>query len=194
MLTPPKLTTGEDFGKLGLTIFKQEKVKGMQDTYKIGRRFRKLKYICVVVNSLIVGVFYFVYRYLLEGVFPEFAQVPLALIFCALIVCVARITMWAADKYAAAITYTVKKDGLLYRVKDRERFYPWKDFSSVRLQGAYFQGVFPVEFQVGGEKLVLNQHIDGIYRLTGEIFHRIGDHVAVDPALVKQAEEMEGVY
>lgn len=166
----------------------------MGATYKIGRRFRKLKYICVVANCLVVGVFYFVYRYLLEGAFPEFAKIPLALIFCALMFAAARITIWAADRYASAISYTVREDGLLYRVRDRERLYPWKDFTGVRLQGAYFQGVFPVEFQVGGEKMVLNQHVDGIYELTGEVFRRIGDHVEIDPGLVKQANEMEGVY
>ena len=80
----------------------------MGATYKIGRRFRKLKYICVVANCLVVGVFYFVYRYLLEGAFPEFAKIPLALIFCALMAAAARITIWAADRYASAISYTVR--------------------------------------------------------------------------------------
>lgn len=166
----------------------------MQNTYTIGRRFQKLKYICVAVNCLVVGMFYFIYRFLLEGMFPEFSRLPLALIFCLLMLGAARITIWAADKYARAVTYTVTSDGLFHRVKDRERFYPWSDFSSVRLQGAYFQGVFPVEFQVGTEKLVLNQHIDDLYRLTGDVFRHIEDHVAIDPALIRQADEMEGVY
>ena len=166
----------------------------MSQTFKIGRRFQKLKYICVAVNCLVVCVFYFIYRFLLEAAFPKFVQLPLAAIFVVLLLGVGRLTIWAADKYAASITYVLREDGLLQTVGKVERLYLWKDFSSVRLRASYFLGVFPVEFQVGEETLMVNQHLDGVYRLTGEIFRHIEPYVAVDQALIKQAKDMEGVY
>lgn len=195
MLTFKKLTVSTYFGTLALTFLFQEGWRqNMGNTFKIGRRFQKIKYFAVVMNCLVVCVFYFIYRFLLEEAFPKFVEAPLVMIFIALIFCVGKITIWAADRYAGLITYTITENGLLYRVGTRERLYPWEKFTAVRLRASYLQGMFPVEFQVGNETLMINQYVDGVYRLTGEIFRQIQAYVNVDQTLIKQAKDMEGVY
>ena len=166
----------------------------MQTTFTIGRRLSKYKYLSVAANSFVVFTFYFIYRYLFGATFPKFTGVPLTLLFVILGLVVAKITLWAFGKYAAAISCQLTQSGLLIRNGSVERLYRWEDFRSAQLQDGSFQNVFPVEFQVGNEALMLNQHLDGLCRLTYEIFLRIQDHVSLDPQLVQHAKNMIDIY
>lgn len=166
----------------------------MKDTFYIGRRFSKIKYLCVLVNSLVVLSFYFIYHYLLEGFFPEFVGGPLVLIFIGIGFAVARVTLWAANKYSSSVSYRLLEDGLLETLGKTQHLYRWKDFRSVRLRHYQFQSCFPVEFQIGERTLVLNQYIEGLCQLTSQIFVRISDYVDIDPALERQAADLTGVY
>lgn len=166
----------------------------MQTVFTIGRRFSKYKYLSVAANSFVVFTFYFIYRYLFGASFPQFAGMPLALIFVILGLIVAKITLWAFGKYAAGVSYQLTQSGLLVRTGSMERLYRWEDFRGAQFRDGSFQNVFPVEFQVGNEPLMLNQHLDGLCRLTYEIFLRIQDHVSLDPQLVQHAKNMLDVY
>ena len=166
----------------------------MDKTYRIGVRYRKYKYLSIAVNCAIVFTFYFIYRFLLEEAFPKLVGAPLALLFLLLGVIVARVTAYFADKYAAQFGYRVTPEGLIAETWGRTTLYAWDSFSAAELREFQFRGVFPVEFQVGGKPMMLNQHVDGLCELTGEIFRRIEPHAKVDPALVKRAEDLRGVY
>lgn len=166
----------------------------MERRYRIGVRFRKIKYLSVAVNCGIVFVFYFIYRYVFEEAFPHFVGAPLALVFLLLALLVARVTLRVADRYASGIEYRATPDGLRTRAGKREQFYAWEDFSSAKLEEFRFRGVFPVEFQIAGKPVMLNQYVDGICELTAEIFERIAPYAQLDPELVKRAEDMRGVY
>ncbi len=166
----------------------------MQSTFTIGRRLSKYKYLSAAVNTFIIFTFYFIYRYLFGASFPQFTGTPLALIFVILGLVVAKITLWAFGKYAAAVSYQLTQSGLLVRNGSVERLYRWEDFRSAQLRDGSFQNVFPVEFQVGNESLMLNQHLDGLCCLTYEIFLRIQDHTSLDPQLVQNAKNMIDVY
>ena len=69
----------------------------MQNTFKIGRRLSKYKYLGVAVNSSIVFAFYFIYRYLFEASFPNFVGLPLFLIF-------ATFPLSSAESHFGALT------------------------------------------------------------------------------------------
>ena len=166
----------------------------MDKTYRIGLRYRKMQYASVVVNCLIVFAFYFVYRFVFEGVFPQFVGAPLALVFLLLAAVVARLTLTFTNRYAAGVAYTLTAEGLRYRSGKRESLYRWADFSGAKLVEYQFRGVFPVEFQVEGKPMMLNQNVDGLCELTCKIFERISDHVRLEPELVKRAADMRGVY
>ncbi len=166
----------------------------MDGTFRIGRRFRKIKYLCAAANVFVVFVFYFIYRQLLLEAFPNLAGAPLALAFLGIGLAVAKCTVYIADKYARAISYQVTEEGLRVVQGRSVRTLPWAGFQGARLRTVFFQGPFPVEFQVDGESLVLNQYIDELYALTDEIFQRAPVGADISPELRKQAQAMRGVY
>ena len=166
----------------------------MEKTYRIGRRFRKLKYISAIVNCLIVFGFYFIYRFVFEDTAPQFVGAPLALLFVLLCAVTARLTLNAWDKYAASVRCVPAEDGLHVMQGKREQFYRWEEFSGAKMQEFRFHGAFPVVFQVAGNSMMLNQQLDDLCGLTCEIFERIAPYARLDPELVKRAEDLRGVY
>ncbi len=166
----------------------------MDNTFRIGKRFLKIKFLCVIVNVLVVAVFYFIYRYLLEESFQAFVNAPLAIIFLAIGMATAKVTAWVADKYAAGILYRVTGEGLVTVQGKREQLFPWNGFTAARLRPYQLRGVFPVEFQLGEKVLVLNQYTDGLCRLTGLILNHIRDHAEIDPAVERQSRDLLDVY
>lgn len=166
----------------------------MEKTYRVGRRFRKLQYVSVAVNCLIVFGFYFIYRFIFESLSPRLVGAPLALLFVLFGVIAARLTLSVSDKYAAGVRYTPTEEGLRAVQGKKELFYRWEDFSGARLEEFRFRGVFPVVFQIAGKPVMLNQHVDGLCDLTCEIFKRVAPYARLDPELIKRAEDMRGVY
>lgn len=166
----------------------------MEKTYRIGRRFRKLKVISAVVNCLIVFGFYFIYRFLFEDLSPQFVGAPLALLFVLLGAVVARLTLNMWDKYAAGVRCALTEDGLRVTQGKTEQLYRWEAFSGAKMREFRFSGVFPVEFQIAGKPVMLNQYLDGLCELTCEIFERIAPYARLDPELIQRAENLRGVY
>ena len=166
----------------------------MDKTYRVGARFKKVKYFSVTVNCLVVACFYFIYQYVLSGMFPNLSASALALVFVLLGAAVAKATLVVAERYAKGIGYRVTDKGLVAVRGGRERLFAWKDFSGARLVEFQFQGVFPVQFQVAGETMMLNQYVDDLCGLTSRVFERIAPYAKLDPQLVDQAKKMQGVY
>ena len=166
----------------------------MKKEYVIGGRFKKLKALSVVLNSAIVFMFYFIYRYVFAGRLGILEGAPLAMIFLALGVVIAVISMRIADRYAASVSYRITDDGLVYRLGKREKLFRWKDFSAAKLREFGFSGVHPVEFTVEGRLMMLNQYVDDLCGLTANILDRIEDHVQIDPELRKRTSDLRGVY
>lgn len=166
----------------------------MDRTFLIGKRFLKLKYLCVIVNAFVVAAFYFIYRYLLEDAFPDLVNAPLAVVFLAVGAVVVKITLWVAEKYASGISYRVTEDGLIVVRGRLEELLPWDSFTAAKLQSYQFQGVFPVEFHLGKRHLILDQYIDELCRLTGLILDRIRDHAEIDPAVEQRVKDLMDIY
>lgn len=166
----------------------------MEKTYRVGARFKKVKYLSVTVNCLVVACFYFIYQFVLSGIFPNLSAAALALVFAALGVLVAKATLAAAERYARGVGYRVTDKGLVVIRRGRERLLAWKDFTGAQLAEFQFQGVFPVQFRAAGETLMLNQYVDDLCGLTSRVFEHIAPYAALDPQLVEQAKKMQGVY
>ncbi|MBQ7247681.1 MAG: hypothetical protein IJS22_06295 [Lachnospiraceae bacterium] len=166
----------------------------MKKEYTVGPRFSKIKYLSVAVNSAIVFMFYFIYRYVFGARLGSFAGWPMVLVFLGLGFVIAFATVRIADRYAAGIGYTVTGEGLVCRTGRKEELLRWEDFSSAVLRELRFTGVHPVEFEVAGRKIMLNQYINDLCGLTQKVFDHIEDHVAIDPALKKRTEDLKGVY
>lgn len=166
----------------------------MDKTYRVGARFKKVKYFSVTVNCLVVACFYFIYQYVLSGVFPGLSATTLALVFLLLGAAVAKATLVVAERYAKGIGCRVTDEGLVVIRGGRERLLKWQDFSGARLVEFQFQGVFPVQFEVAGETVMLNQYLDDLCGLTSRVFERIAPYAKLDPQLVDQAKKLKGVY
>lgn len=166
----------------------------MTKEYCIGPRFNKIKYLSVGVNSAIVFMFYFVYRYVFAGRLGALEGWPLAAIFAAIEFVVVFATLKVADKYASSISYRVTDEGLVYRMGKKEQLLRWKDFSSAILRELRFTGVHPVEFKVAGRTLMLNQYTADLCRLTDQVFDHIEDHIAIAPELRKHTRDLTGIY
>lgn len=166
----------------------------MKETYIIGARLKKFKYLSIAVNTALIFTFYFIYRFLFAPSFPDLVGTPLALLFLLLTLLTAALTVKAFDRYASSVSYQLTPEGLLEIRAKSTRLYLWQDFSGVSFRDGSFQNVFPVEFQVGQSTLMLNQHLDGLCRLTYEIFLRIQDHVPLPADLVEKTRQMIDVY
>ncbi len=166
----------------------------MGKTYRIGKRFRRIEYLSTAVNCLVVFCFYFIYRYLFAQLFPAFSDVALAAVFLLLGAATAKLTLYVAKRYAGAVSYRVTDEGLLAVTGKREQLYRWQDFSGARLIEFQFRGPFPVEFQVSGKPMMLEQNIEGLCALTGEVFAHIAPYVPLKPELVKRAADLRGIY
>jgi len=166
----------------------------MMETFRIGQRFLKIKYLCVIVNSFVVVVFYFIYHYLLGKFSPDFVNAPLALIFLVIGLLVAKITLWFADKYASGIFYQVMPEGLVITQGHSIQTYTWDSFTAAKFRPYRFREVFPVEFQADGKTLILNQYIEGLCQLTGLILDQIQDYAEIDPIVRQRSKDLLDVY
>lgn len=166
----------------------------MTKVYRIGPRFNKIKYLSVAVNCAIVFMFYFIYRYVFGERLGAAAGWPLALAFLLFGFLVAFLTLRIAGRYAAGISYSVTDRGLIWRMGKKEQIIAWSSFTGAKLRSISFSGVHPVDFTVDGKNMMLNQYIQDLCLLTGQIFDRIEDHVEIDPALRKRTRDLTGVY
>ena len=169
----------------------------MDQIFTVGNRFKALTVLSVILNTAVVCVFYLIYRYLLGPSHPEFAKVPLLLIFLVIAALVNKVTLYVFARYAGMICYRVGDRELIVGSGQSEHRYPWEKFSSVQMDsaGKYRLGtVVPVSFRVGNKALTLNQYVGDIYRLIDEILKHIEPYVSVDPELKKHVEAMKGTF
>ncbi|MEA4934111.1 MAG: hypothetical protein VB071_11130 [Lawsonibacter sp.] len=169
----------------------------MEQIFPVGKRFKALTALSVLLNIAVVCVFYLIYRYLLAASHPVFANTPLLLIFVGIAVLVVKATLSVSKRYAEKICCRIGKQELIVGNGATERRYPWKTFTSVQMDSTreYRLGtVVPVSFGVGEDLLTLNQHVGDLYGLTDEIIRHIEPYVSVDPELKKQIEAMKGTF
>lgn len=167
----------------------------MQTEFYVGRRFKVVRGLAVAANSFIIFGFYFIYRYLLEDIYPDFVKLPLAAIFLAIGFLVVKFTLWAANRYSSGVCYRVTNDCLIYgRGKTEQRFY-WKDFTGADLNavGSYrFGTVLPIRFFLGEKVFEPNQYIADIYLLAEQIVQHITPYANLTPELCRQLHAMSG--
>lgn len=84
----------------------------MKKVFVAGRRFDKMKNVCVLANSVVVFSFYFIYRYLFEPSYPDFVGAPLVAIFLLIEAVVIVLTNKVGAKIKAKIRYEIKPEYL----------------------------------------------------------------------------------
>jgi len=162
----------------------------MNKVFLVGNRFAKMRNLSVVANCLVVFVFYFIYRYLLETSYPNFVGVPLVLIFLLICAGIVKLTLVITGKMRDNICYELTADSLVIGKGKTERRYKWTAFKSAELDDTKLRDILPAYFMVGEERLTLNQYVDEIYELAYQMIRRIESHATIDPELRKRADCM----
>lgn len=161
----------------------------MKHVFVAGRRFDKMKNLCVLANSVVVFCFYFIYDYLLQSVYPALLGAPLVAIFLLIEALVVYVTVFVAGKIKARIRYEIKPEYLLVSVGKSERKYPWANFTEAKFNPYRMRDVFAVSFVVGGMELPLNQYVDNIYELVYQILQHT-DMKTIDPEVTRRANDL----
>ncbi|MGE4276970.1 MAG: hypothetical protein AB7E30_07325 [Lawsonibacter sp.] len=169
----------------------------MKQTFAVGKRFKALVALAMILNISVVCVFYLIYRELLEPMYPQFVEVPLLVIFVGITALVIKATLYVSDWYAGTVCYRVGERELIVGSGRTERRYPWEQFSSVQMDSTWAYGLgtlVPISFRVGEKTLKLNQCVGDLYQLTAEIIKHIEPYVSVDPELKTQIEALKGTF
>ena len=160
-----------------------------KNVFVAGRRFDKMKNVCVLANSVVVFTFYFVYRYLLEPTYPDFVGAPLAAIFLLIEAAVIVLTNKVGAKIKAKIRYEIKPEYLeISSGKSVQRF-PWANFTEAKFDQYRLRDIFAVSFMVGGTELTINQYVDDIYELVHQILQHT-DMKKIDPEVINRANNL----
>jgi len=162
----------------------------MNKVFLAGNRFAKMRNLSVVANCLVVFVFYFIYRYLLETSFPNFVGTPLLVVFLLVCAGIVKLTLVITGKIRDNIRYELTADALVIGKGKTERRYKWSAFQSAHLDETRLRDILPVYFMVGEERLTLNQYVDNIYELAYQMIRRVESHATIDPELRKRADCM----
>lgn len=158
--------------------------------YQMGRRFRKMKYVCVIAELLVIYVFHFLYQML----FPGWNQFALGVGFAAAAVVIAwgsfRLLSWCGDH----IWYQITDEGLQVSRGSTVKLYPWSDFTAAGVDGLNILSRLPVWFQLeDGRRLTLEQYIEGMGSLTLDIIAHIEDHAEVSEELIERLKTAQAV-
>lgn len=165
----------------------------MNREYRMGKRFQTMKNTCMIAGLVVIWGFYFIYRVLFQNLIPALVGWPMALVFVGVSVLALYGIQWVADKLIALFWYEVTDEALISHQGLNTYRYEWKDFTAVRSFRTKLISFFPVIFTVNGKQLELNQYTSDIYRLAGEIFDHIQDHVDIPKELRHQADTMRGI-
>lgn len=168
-----------------------------EQIFLLGKRFKALTLLAVLLNTSVVITFYYIYGDLLKASGAGFLNTTLPLIFLLIEVLVIGLTLWVSKRYASSICYRVTEKGLVIGVGKAQRCYLWSAFTAARWdsRGAYrLDNVLPISFCVAGESLQLNQYVGDIYRLADEILIHIAPYVPVDAAIKSQISAMRDTF
>lgn len=161
----------------------------MKRVFLAGRRFDKMKNLCILANSVVVFSFYFIYRYLLETLYPATVGAPLIAIFILIEVVVVYLTNFFAQKLKVRIRYEIKPEYLQVSIGKTERKYPWANFTEAKFNPYRMRDIFAVTFVVAGTELPLNQYVDNIYELVYQILEHT-DMKKIDPEVINRARDL----
>lgn len=158
----------------------------MKKVFVAGRRFDKMKNVCVLANSAVVFSFYFIYRYLFEPSYPDFVGAPLVAIFLLIEAVIIVLTNKVGAKIKAKIRYEIKPEYLEMSTGKTVQRFPWANFTEAKFNPYRMRDVFAVSFIVGGQELVINQYVEDIYGLVHQILKHT-DMKKIDPEVINRA-------
>lgn len=161
-------------------------LKGKKKTYHMGRSFTKYRGVAYILCSAVVVVFFFIYGYVFPGIGSELLLAIFGVIELVMLALIKKGGDWVMKNYY----YEVDAEGLTIVTGKNRMHFPWKDFSSVRMNNFNFTNFCPFEYVVGGRKLPINQYLENQWDLNCYIMDHIRDYAEVPEELYRQAELM----
>lgn len=169
---------------------REERDMKKKTVFIAGRRFDRMRNACIFANCVVVFVFYFVYRYLMQDAMPNFVDGPLLIIFIVLGVVIAKVTQIFGDKLKAAIRYEITSEYLIVSSGKGQMRFPWKNFTEIGYDKFKMRSICPVYFIIAGEKLTLNQYVEDIFELIDQIIKKT-PQAEVDPKITQMVKAMK---
>ena len=152
----------------------------------MGSRFAKYQVLAYVLCTVLIVGFLFIYDY----VFPDFGMTRFVATFAFIEVAVMLLIKRAGDWVQKNFYYEIGENAL-FMVSGKNRVtFPWKDFSSVRLNDFDFGNLCPFEYVVAGKKMQVNQYLDNPWDLNCYIMDNIRPYVKIDEELYHQTDIM----
>lgn len=158
--------------------------------YKLGKRFQRTKYLCIVAELLIIYVFHFLYQML----FPDVNQFILGVCFALAAALIAFGTYWLLGWCADHVWYQITDQGLSVCRGGTAKLYPWSDFTAAGVESLNILSRLPVYFQLkDGRRLNLEQYVEGLGSLTLDIIAHIEDHADISNELIERLKTAQAV-
>ena len=148
--------------------------------YQLGKRFQRMRVVCVIAIVLVMYVFNFLYQLL----FPDMNRFLLGVI-CAVAAAVLAFGSWKLLGWCADhVWYQIKDDGLEMCRGGTIKFLPWTDFVEAGVDNTNILARMPAWFKLkDGRRLTLEQYIEGLGSLILDIIEHIEGHAEVSETL-----------
>lgn len=142
---------------------------------------RKLSQQCslsIIINTMVVGVFYFIYNFLFFDN-PSTCSIQLLLVFIIIAIIVSYLTKKIYNKLGTRY-YKVTEESLLFFNGKEVKKYPWKDFNEAKYEVGCFSKTIPIYFVLSDSQLRLSQYTEEQADLTKLILNHIKDHAVIE--------------
>lgn len=151
--------------------------------FQMGRRFRKMKVFCVVIELLLMYTFHFLYQMFFPGINQFALGAGFALAAALIAFGTIRLLDWCADH----LWYQITDKGLEVSRGGKVTLYPWEDFTAAGVDNTNIVARLPVWFELrSGKRMNLEQYTEGLGTLTLDILAHIEDHAKVSPDLIER--------
>lgn len=162
----------------------------MGRTYKLGRRFHRTKYLCIVAELLIIYIFHFLYQML----FPGINQFVLGVCFALAAVLAAFGTYQLLNWFGRQLAYQITDQGLSIQRGRAAKLYPWSEFTAAGVESLNILSRLPVYFQLkDGRRLQPEPYLEGLGSLTLDVIDHIKDHADISSELLERLETARAV-
>lgn len=157
----------------------------MSRKYRLGKRFRDTRVLCIVAELMVIYVFSLLYRLLFPGLNGFVLGVACAAAGALIAWGTWRLLGWVAGRY----WYQPTDEGLSVRRGGKTRLYRWDGFAKATVDRFALRSALPVEFVMkDGSRFGIDSYIEGIGSLTLDILKYLEGRAEIDPDLLERIE------
>lgn len=160
----------------------------MTQTFRPGRRLRRLRNFAYLLLTAEVVFFYLVYLYLLAESYPQYAGNALLTVFFAIEAVVMLLTRMIFAKIQQKFSCTVSEEGVTLTNFFGTLTMPWADFESAHTMMVSGRNPCPIYYMVNGRRFMPNQYYADLAVLNTLILDHIRGHAQIEDGLEKALE------